>query len=264
MATESGIRPGLSAISFALAREAGNLPLEGRDLLRKGFGKLAHVYNPLTYGWPVHEAFLARYGAKAPREILLVGMNPGPWGMGQTGVPFGDPAMVRDWMGLAGHVTSPPNLHPSRPVIGLASTRREGSGTTIYGWAQDRFVTADAFFDRFFVTNYCPLLFFDEGGKNATPADFRKGPEIQALKAMCDRALGQIIATLKPKYVIGVGAFAAERARQVAGVDAVVGSIIHPSSQNQGRWAGSSWGALVDRDLGALCLKLPTGSFSLK
>ena len=56
---------------------------------------VTHVYNPLEYAWDMHRAYLKRYGAGHPRT-LLVGMNPGPFGMAQTGVPFGDAGMVRE------------------------------------------------------------------------------------------------------------------------------------------------------------------------
>jgi len=41
---------------------------------------ITHVYNPLDYARDVHAEYLARYGG-GPKEIVLVGMNPGPFGM---------------------------------------------------------------------------------------------------------------------------------------------------------------------------------------
>ncbi|HEX2022281.1 MAG TPA: single-stranded DNA-binding protein, partial [Candidatus Thermoplasmatota archaeon] len=120
-----------------------------------------YVYDPLDYAWAPHEVYATRYGDRGPAgRALLVGMNPGPHGMGQTGVPFGDVGFVRDWMGVTGDVRAPARLHPKRPVHGFACRRREPSGTRLYGWARDRFGAAEAFFSRFFVVNYCPLLFF--------------------------------------------------------------------------------------------------------
>ena len=58
---------------------------------------VAVVYNPLDYAWKPHRAYLERYGQGHP-QVLLLGMNPGPFGMAQTGVPFGDVAMVRGWL----------------------------------------------------------------------------------------------------------------------------------------------------------------------
>ena len=50
---------------------------------------VTHVYNPLDYARRSHEAYLKKYGSSL-RRVVLVGMNPGPFGMAQTGVPFGD------------------------------------------------------------------------------------------------------------------------------------------------------------------------------
>ncbi|HKJ89152.1 MAG TPA: single-stranded DNA-binding protein, partial [Gammaproteobacteria bacterium] len=129
---------------------------------------MTHVYNPLDYARNPHRRYLERYG-RGRREVLLVGMNPGPYGMVQTGVPFGDVGMVRDWMGIEGEVGHPRREHPKRPVEGFGCTRGEASGRRLWGWARDRFGAAEAFFERFYVANYCPLAFFEESGANRTP-----------------------------------------------------------------------------------------------
>lgn len=187
-----------------------------------------HVYDPLAYARAPHEAFLERYG-QGPKEVVLLGMNPGPFGMAQTGVPFGDPTFVRDWMGLEGKVRKPKNEHPKRPIIGLESTRKEVSGTRLWGWAQDRFGTADAFFARFFVLNYCPLVFMEEGGRNRVPEKLPKA-EREPLFAACDQALREAIDLLAPTTVVGVGKFAEDCAKRVLGDrELTIGRILHPS-----------------------------------
>lgn len=50
---------------------------------------VAHVYDPLQYAWGPYEAYVQRYGASRKR-VVLPGMNPSPFGMMQTGVPFGE------------------------------------------------------------------------------------------------------------------------------------------------------------------------------
>ncbi len=140
-----------------------------RELARLRFGPpVAVVYRPLEYAWEPHRRYLARYGS-GPKQVLLVGMNPGPWGMAQTGVPFGEIAAVRDWMGIEGPVGAPDRLHPKRPVTGFDCTRNEASGRRLWGWARKNFGSAEVFFRRFFVANYCPLMFIDESGANRTP-----------------------------------------------------------------------------------------------
>ena len=139
---------------------------------------VTHVYNPLVYARKPYEMYLSRY-ASAPREVLLLGMNPGPWGMAQTGVPFGEVTLVQEWLEIEGPVETPPNEHPKRPVTGFSCRRSEVSGRRLWGWAKKRFKTPEAFFSRFFVANYCPLVFMEESGKNKTPASLSRRAEIQ-------------------------------------------------------------------------------------
>src|SRR6185436_19075361 len=99
---------------------------------------VAYVYNPLVYARAPHELYLERYG-RAPKEVVFVGMNPGPFGMAQTGVPFGDTAIVKRWFGIEAAVGRPPKEHPKRPILGFACERSEVSGTRLWGWAEQRF-----------------------------------------------------------------------------------------------------------------------------
>src|SRR5690606_34514660 len=59
---------------------------------------VSYVYNPLVYAKAAHDLYLTRFG-DSHKRVLMLGMNPGPWGMSQTGVPFGEIPAVRDWMG---------------------------------------------------------------------------------------------------------------------------------------------------------------------
>jgi single-strand selective monofunctional uracil DNA glycosylase len=196
---------------------------------------------------------LARYGTER-REVLLLGMNPGPFGMVQTGVPFGDVAMVRDWLGIEGKVTRPDHEHPKRPVQGFACPRSEISGSRLWGWARDRFGTPERFFAQFFVANYCPLAFVEDSGKNRTP-DKLGAAEQQALFALCDEALRNIVAHLRPRFLIGVGGFAERRARlALAGQSCVVGTILHPSPASP--LANQGWAKKIETQLRELGIDL--------
>ena len=128
---------------------------------------VSHVYNPLDYAWAPHEAYLRRYG-KGRKRVVFIGMNPGPFGMVQCGVPFGEIAAVRGWMGIAGEVAVPAIMNPKRPVEGYACTRSEVSGRRLWTLFAERFGSAEVFFAEHFVANYCPLAFFDQG-RNLTP-----------------------------------------------------------------------------------------------
>jgi len=213
------------------------------------FPSVPFVYNPLDYARVPHEAYLERWGAASPREVVMVGMNPGPFGMAQTGVPFGDVAMVRDFLGITGPVGRPSHEHPRRPIAGFACTRSEVSGTRFWGWARDRFDTPERFFAQVFVANWCPLVFMEESGRNRTPDKLAPG-ERAALFAVCDEALAQIVAELRPRLVVGVGRFAERRVRGALGTQVELGCILHPSPASPA--TNSDWAGTVDAQLRAL------------
>jgi len=209
----------------------------------------SHVYNPLDYARPAHEAYLERYGKGSPSALLL-GMNPRPFGMAQTGVPFGEINLTRDWLGIEEPLAGkPPIEHPKRPIQGFDCPRSEVSGARLWGWAKARYGSPERFFERFFVVNYCPLVFLEASGRNRTPDKLSKA-EREALFAVCDRALLQVVETLRPSWVIGVGRFAEVRARSALGKsDIEVGRILHPSPAsplaNRG-WAEAAESELTD------------------
>lgn len=207
---------------------------------------VTHVYNPLDYAWGVHERYLRRYGEGAKRVVFL-GMNPGPFGMAQTGVPFGEVAAVRDWLGLEGSVNVPEQVNPKRPVEGFACARSEVSGRRLWGLFQERFGSADAFFAEHFVANYCPLAFFDEG-RNLTP-DKLPVAEQEPLLAACDVHLRALVAALAPEWMIGIGGWAEARALGALGtLDGVkVGRILHPSPASPA--ANRGWSQAAGRQL---------------
>lgn len=214
---------------------------------------VAYTYNPLAYARAPHEAYLERYG-RGPKEVILLGMNPGPFGMAQTGVPFGDVAMVRDWLGIERDVLAPRSQHDKRPVLGFACQRREVSGSRLWGWAKDRFGTAEQFFTRFFVVNYCPLAFLEESGRNRTP-DRLPAAERDALFAACDEALRDVVTLLQPRHVIGVGGFAEKRAREVLGErDLLISTIVHPSPASP--IANRGWAERIEAQLRAAGIPL--------
>jgi single-strand selective monofunctional uracil DNA glycosylase len=213
---------------------------------------VTHVYNPLDYAREPHDRYLERF-AKRGVDALLLGMNPGPWGMAQTGVPFGEIAAVRDWLGIDGRVDRPKQEHPKKPVDGFACKRSEGSGKRVWSWAASRFATPEAFFARFFVWNFCPLCFLEEGGKNRTP-DKLPAEEREPLYAACDRALQEIVAAIEPRMVVGIGKFAETRARYVLGDLVPIGTILHPSPASP--LANRGWAPQAERQLAALGIEL--------
>jgi len=215
---------------------------------------VTHVYNPLDYAWAAHAQYLEHYGDR-PKEIFFLGMNPGPWGMVQTGVPFGEVVAVKDWLEIDAPIGRPEHEHPKRPVRGLDCTRSEVSGARIWGWARDHFGTSEAFFSRFFIANYCPLAFMESTGRNRTP-DKLPASERQPLLEVCNRALRRSVDYLQPDLVVGVGAFAEKRARDVlSGSGIRIGRILHPSPASPA--ANRGWAQQATRELRDLGVDLP-------
>jgi single-strand selective monofunctional uracil DNA glycosylase len=203
-----------------------------RDAQRLQFGPpVSFVYNPLLYARQPHEEYLKRYAQPGSRAILL-GMNPGPWGMAQTGVPFGEVATVRDWLGIGGEVGTPQRWHRRIPVTGFDCSRSEVSGRRLWGLLKERYGTARALPRDLFVSNYCPLLFLDEGGKNITPDKIALSDRA-ALYTLCDGFLRTTLEMIRPQWLIGVGAFATGRIRAtlaaVPDLSVRVATILHPS-----------------------------------
>lgn len=215
---------------------------------------VAYVYNPVDYARTTYMAYWNAYGTGA-KEAVFLGMNPGPWGMVQTGIPFGDVPMVKDWLGIEGPVGTPSRQHPKRPVMGFECPRSEVSGRRLWGWAQERFGAPKRFFKRFWVANYCPLVFMEEGGRNRTPDKLKKdekGPLFDA----CDEALVRTVDLLKPDFVIGIGNFAFQRARSALQNTGIrIERISHPSPASPK--ANRGWAPLIEGELADMGLSLP-------
>lgn len=220
---------------------------------------VAHVYNPLDYAWLPHEMYLQRF-AQGSKRIVLLGMNPGPFGMMQTGVPFGEVAAVRDWMGIEAPVQQPADVHPKRRIEGFRCKRSEVSGRRLWAWAAERWGSAEHFFADCFVLNYCPLGFLEAGGRNFTP-DKLPAAERAALYALCDAHLAHALIALRPAFAVGIGGFAKQRIDTVLGhvrthlPGLKVGQILHPSPASP--LANRGWADQVDAQLRGLGIELP-------
>ena len=228
--------------------------LTGAGLFTGPGSSVTHVYDPLQYAWQAHETYVRRFGT-GPRRVVFLGMNPGPFGMMQIGVPFGEVAAVGDWMGICTPVDKPAHEHPKRPIQGFGCTRSEVSGRRLWGWAAQRFGTAERFFSECFVLNYCPLVFLEASGRNFTP-DKLPAAALKALQAACDHHLRQALAALQPQWAIGIGAYAMKRIEQAcAHPDAAqaiatlprIAQILHPSPASPA--ANRGWSEAVERQL---------------
>ncbi len=244
MLTISSTTKQLIAATLELSAQAGRL---------KFATPITHIYNPLDYAWSAHEMYLRKFGGRKKRVIFL-GMNPGPFGMTQTGVPFGEVAAVRDWMKIAAMIGKPAYEHPKRPVLGFDCIRSEVSGRRLWQLFAERFVTPEKFFARHFVVNYCPLVFCEASGRNFTPDKLPAGEQAR-LFAICDAHLRRVLEILEPEWLVGVGGFAFVRSEVAAEKTKIkLGKILHPSpaspAANRG-WPQAATKQLVE--LGIWC-----------
>ena len=215
---------------------------------------VTHTYHPLIYARSGYDRYVARFGDTV-KAVVLVGMNPGPFGMAQTGVPFGDVEMVDGWMGINTPIAQPSVVHPKRPISGFSCMRREVSGQRLWGWVKQRYGSPDTFFNQFFVLNYCPLVFMEASGRNRTP-DKLPAVEKKRLFQICDTALRRSIVVFRPQWVVGIGGFAEKRiSAALKGMHLKIGRIIHPSPANPK--ANQGWGLHIESELAAMGIDLP-------
>ncbi|XP_029947801.1 single-strand selective monofunctional uracil DNA glycosylase [Salarias fasciatus] len=231
-------------------------------LRRLSFGQpVCYIYNPLEYAWDTHRCYVEKY-CQPGKRFLFLGMNPGPFGMAQTGVPFGEVKSVVDWLKITGDVGHPDNEHPKRRITGLSCTQSEVSGARFWGLFRKLCGEPERFFQHCFVHNLCPLIFMNANGKNLTPPEL-KAAERDALLALCDIALCQVVEALGVSMVIGVGKLAEQRARRAlsaAGIsDVRVEGILHPSPRSA--QANKGWEEVAKaklEELGVLSLLCET------
>ena len=226
------------------------------DTLRKNLSGLTfpdpvtHTYNPLEYAWEPHTQYLQKFGS-GPKRVLFMGMNPGPYGMAQTGVPFGEIDHVQNWLGISGEVGKPTIEHPKRPITGFDCTRSEVSGRRLWGLFADKFSTAEEFFEDHFIANYCPLIWMKDTGANLTP-DKLPAASLVPVEEHCQAHLQTLIQELQPSLLIGVGAYAEGKlktASQAIGYEATLGRILHPSPASPAAnrdFAGTAWKQLQE------------------
>lgn len=212
--------------------------------------KVEWYYNPLDYAFPVHEAYLEKFGSDRKTGFFL-GMNPGPWGMAQTGVPFTDPYIARDWMELPRRsVGSPSNERDARPIEGWESDRKEASGQKLHGFFRSIYGSLENFFENHIVMNYCPLVMYSEEATNLTPEDLLKADR-ESIFEICDPYLADLIEFYDPDVLVGIGRFGQRRLMDVLDLtESEVAYLPHPSpaSPIATRDGGDYWRGLV-RDM---------------
>ena len=221
-----------------------------KDLFDINFteSKVKYISNPIEHAKEPHVKFLETY-LDGKKSVLFLGMNPGPWGMCQTGVPFGEVQYCKNWLKICGYVRKPTNCHPKRPIQGFACKRREVSGERFWKFFEDKCKTPEVFFKNCFVYNYCPLAFMGESGKNVTPPEIGEGKRM-LINNLCDKALVDVIDLLGISSVIGVGKFAETRANRIKkkfNLKISVHSLLHPSPASPA--ANKGWSDIAEETL---------------
>ena len=211
-------------------------------------GSVDVVYNPLAYAWEPHRAYLES-AAGGGAKTLLLGMNPGPHGMGQMGIPFAATSVVRDLLKITDlEVGQPRNPHPKRPVSGLDWPKEEVSGTRLWGLLADEYGDAGSIFKSVFLLNHCPLMLFSgDRATNITP-DKIAGPTTRKLLERCDQHLREVVGIMQIERVIGVGRYSEKRAyNALSSIGVEVTTCWHPSpaSPLANRNGGADWRANV-------------------
>ncbi|XP_068240623.1 single-strand selective monofunctional uracil DNA glycosylase isoform X1 [Palaemon carinicauda] len=219
-------------------------------LLQLDYGmNICYVYNPLDYAREIHRDFLAKF-CKGPKKVLLLGMNPGPWGMGQTGVPFGHVQYAKDWLRVKGSVTKPENEHPKRLITGLECRRSEVSGDRLWSLLKELSGKPEALFTNVFLHNYCPLFFLKDSAKNVTPPEL-KVKERSGLEAICNAALVDTVKLLGIEHLVCVGNYTTEKSKlalERAGLESIkISTLMHPSPVNPA--ANKGWREIAIRQL---------------
>ena len=207
-------------------------------------GSVDAVYNPLAYAWEPHRAYL-ELASGGGAKTLLLGMNPGPHGMGQMGIPFAATSVVRDLLKITNlEVGQPRKPHPKRPISGLDWPKEEVSGTRLWGLLANEYGSAESIFKSVFLLNHCPLMLFSgEKATNITP-DKITGPTTKALLERCDEHLREVVDIMQIERVIGVGRYSEKRAlNALSGIDISVTTCWHPSpaSPLANRNKGEDW-----------------------
>ncbi|XP_022920876.2 single-strand selective monofunctional uracil DNA glycosylase-like [Onthophagus taurus] len=227
-----------------------------KELNNLTFSSPAHyIYNPLEYAWKPHSTFVKTY-CKGTKDVLFLRINPGPWGMCQTGIPFGEVNISKEWLKMNGEVEKPKNECPKKQIKGFECHRSEQSGKRFYGFFKNLCRTPEVFFKNAFVYNFCPLSFMEkeEEGKrcaNITP-DKLKGQIKKDLENICGKTLVNILKLLDVKIIVAVGRYTEKQAVKIiqeSQLDIEVIYMRHPSRMAGRNWSKTAQNVLDTTDL---------------
>jgi hypothetical protein len=102
----------------------------------------------------ISAAFYRKYYSDHQRRHLVLGINPGRFGAGVTGVPFTDPKRLLEKCGIPFH----------------GAITHEPSSVFIYAMIE-AFGGPEAFYEKFYIHSVCPLG-FTRSGKNGKEVNY--------------------------------------------------------------------------------------------
>jgi hypothetical protein len=130
----------------------------------------------------VSSAFYKKYYSDNNRRHIILGINPGRFGAGLTGIPFTDPKRLVEKCGL---------LYSGTPA-------HEPSSVFIYNMI-DAYGGAEKFYARFYINSICPLGFTI---KNSLGKEVNYN--FYDSKALADAAHDFIICSIKRQIALGI------------------------------------------------------------
>ena len=106
------------------------------------------VLNPFqdAYTFQLCETFYHQYYNDTHPRKLILGINPGRFGAGLTGIPFTDPVKLEQRLGI-------PNNLPKKAELSSDFMHR----------VFDELGGAELFFKKFYISSVCPLGFTRDG-----------------------------------------------------------------------------------------------------
>ncbi len=143
------------------------------------------IMNPFKESKDIHKLssfFYNKYYSDQNRRHLILGINPGRFGAGLTGIPFTDPKRLVEKCGI------PFNGAPAH----------EPSAVFIYEMI-DAFGGAKAFYEKFYINSVCPLG-FTQSVKNGKEVNYNYYDS----KALTEAVYSFIIDNIQKQIALGV------------------------------------------------------------
>lgn len=201
------------------------------------------VWNPQRYGLPLYREFARAHLPPSRGALLALGLNPGKYGMSQTGIPFTDVTRAA----RIGIVLEPPGLAPASLVPFLKSYRIERSAASVWGLLDALWGGPAEGWRALWAVAPCGLLFLEPDGENVTPADPRlaRRADVRELRV---RVIEEALDALRPRGVLLLGGDVARVAKGVVPEELAL-KVDHPVARGPGRRGPAWWATTVAKQI---------------